>query len=216
MQSAQRKSRMGASGSSRTNELFGQESNGILMTPEEFDRAEFERGFRYELVNGVLIVTPLPLLNEADPNEELGFLLRLYHEQHPQGAALNATFCERVVRTGKNRRRADRVIWAGLGRLPRRGDVPSVTVEFVGSRKRDRERDYETKRDEYMRIKVKEYWVIDRFRHTMTVFTQLNGKHRKRVLKKDDLYKTDLLPGFTLPLARLFGLADRWGEDQPE
>src|SRR6266446_289799 len=43
-------------------------ANGIGMTAHEFDRADFEEGWRYELVNGVLIVTPIPLENEADPN----------------------------------------------------------------------------------------------------------------------------------------------------
>ena len=198
------------------NEPFGLESNGILMTPEEFDAADFDECWSYQLINGVLIVSPLPLLNEADPNEHLGYLLRRYQDDHPQGSALDFTAGERIIPTGKNRRRADRVIWTGLGRPPRRGEMPTVIAEFVSSRKRDRVRDYETKRDEYMAIKVKEYWIIDRFMHTMTVFSRSRGRYRMRVLSKDESYTTDLLPGFELPLARLFTLADRWGEDQPE
>jgi hypothetical protein len=104
--------------------VFGPESNGILMTPREFDTAEFDECWRYELINGLLIVTPFPLINEADPNEELGCLLRGYQETHPQGLALDPTLYERIVRTGENRRRTARVVWAGLGRLPRRGEVP--------------------------------------------------------------------------------------------
>src|SRR6476620_6763712 len=100
-------------------EPYGPESNGILMTPAEFDGAEFEEGWRYELINGVLVVTPIPLENETDPNEELGRLLRNYAADHPQGTALNATLPERTVKVNGNRRRADRVIWAGLGRRPR-------------------------------------------------------------------------------------------------
>jgi Uma2 family endonuclease len=197
-------------------EVFGPTSNGILMTPQEFDRSEFEEGWCYELINGVLIVTPIPFWNEADPNEELGYLLRRYRDEHPQGAALNATCSERYIRAGENRRRPDRAIWAGLGRLPRKGERPTIAVEFASKRKRDRERDYVTKRDEYLRVGVKEYWIIDRFTHTLTVYTRVNGKKRKRVFKQDQIYQTDLLPGFELPLARLFALADQWGEDQPE
>ncbi len=44
----------------RAQPVFGPEANGILMTPAEFDRAEFEDGWRYELINGVLIVSPIP------------------------------------------------------------------------------------------------------------------------------------------------------------
>jgi Uma2 family endonuclease len=198
------------------NEPFGPESNGILMTPDEFDEGDFLEGWCYELINGVLIVTPIPLLNESDPNEKLGYLLRRYRDDYPQGSALNFTGSERMIKTGKNRRRADRVIWAGLGRLRRRGESPTIIAEFVSSRKRDRMRDYETKRQEYMAIEVKEYWIIDRFMHTMTVFRRTNERYRKRVLGKDEVHTTDLLPGFELPLAQLFELADRWGGDQPE
>ena len=58
-------------------QVFGIESNGTLMTPAEFDRAEFAEGWRYELINGVLIVSPTPLEEERDPNGELDYLLRL-------------------------------------------------------------------------------------------------------------------------------------------
>lgn len=193
---------------------FGPESNGIVLTPDEFDNADFEDGWRYELVNGVLIVVPIPLENEADPNEELGYWLRDYRDHHPRGSALDATLSERIVRTGQNRRRADRLIWTGLGRLPRRYETPSIIAEFVSAGRRNWIRDYETKRDEYLALGVREYWVIDRFRHTLTVFRLQRGRVSKRVFTKEQTYKTDLLHGFELLLARLFALADRWpGED---
>ena len=127
------------------------------------DQAEFDEGWRYELVNGVLVVSPIPSDNENDPNEELGYWLRMYRDKHPQGSALDHTANEREIKTGRNRRRADRVIWAGLSRLPRKYETPTIIAEFVSYGKRNRERDYETKRKEYRAIRVKEYWVIDRF-----------------------------------------------------
>src|SRR5262249_8869999 len=138
---------------------FGPESAGILMTPQEFDRADFDENWVFELINGVLVVSPIPLESEVDPNEELGYLLRAYKEYHPQGSALDATLPERYVRAGPNRRRADRVIWCGLGRMPKRNETPTIAAEFVSAGKRDRERDYEVKRDEYMAIRIQEYWV---------------------------------------------------------
>jgi Uma2 family endonuclease len=117
---------------------------------------------------------------------------------------------ERTVQTRSSRRRADRVIWAGLGRTPRKNETLTIIVEFVSGRKRDRERDYEAKRREYAEIKVKEYWIFDRFARTMTVYFLAGGKVRKRVFRENQVYRTELLPGFELPLARLFALADRW------
>src|ERR1022692_646301 len=79
--------------------VFGIESNGVLMTPEEFDHAEFDELWDYELINGVLIVSPIPLRQEADPNEELGYMLRLYHDSHPKGKSLDFTLGEQYVKT---------------------------------------------------------------------------------------------------------------------
>jgi Uma2 family endonuclease len=186
------------------------EANGTMMTPEEFDSADFDNDWRYELINGVLIVSPIPSEEEADPNEELGHLLRSYQENHPQGAALNKTLPERYLRIGPNRRRPDRVIWAGLGRRPRKNELPSIVVEFVSGSKRDRERDYKVKRDEYLTLNVKEYWIIDRFERNMVVFVRLGGRIRKRVTRENQVYRTPLLPGFELPLARLLAMADEW------
>lgn len=197
----------------RPTRSYGPGAVGLFMTAREFDRAEFVEGWRYELINGVLVVSSTPSLNERDPNQALGRWLLNYQEEHPQGSALDFTIHEHTVVTGRNRRRADRVIWAGLGRLPRKGDVPSVVAEFVSAGKRNLLRDYEAKRDEYLASGVKQYWVIDRFRRTLTVFTRQGRKTRKRVFREDDVYTTDLLPGFELPLARLFALANRWEEE---
>ncbi|MCI0458750.1 MAG: Uma2 family endonuclease [Gemmataceae bacterium] len=194
--------------------ILGPESAGILMKPREFDRAEFVEGWRYELINGVLVVSSTPLRNERDPNEELGYLLRIYRDTHPQGSALDATLPEETVATGRNRRRADRVIWAGLGRLPTARDKPTIVAEFVSAGKRGHQRDYETKRTEYLAMTVKEYWIFDRFERTLTVFTRQRGKVKKRVFHEQQTYQTDLLPGFELPLARLFSLANRWPSEE--
>jgi Uma2 family endonuclease len=189
---------------------FGPESNGILMTPKEFDSARFEDDWRYELIEGMLVVTPIPSRAERDPNELLGHWLELYAETHPQGDSLDATFAEETVRIGRNRRRADRLIWAGLGRLPGEEEKPTIVVEFVSIRLRDRKRDYQTKTREYLRLGVKEYWVIDRFKRTLTVFTRSQGRNRRQVFGESEVYSTELLPGFNLPLAKLLARADRW------
>jgi Uma2 family endonuclease len=193
--------------------LFGPADNGILMTPEEFDHADFEDGWRYELVQGVLIVSPIPAEEECAPNDYLGGLLWMYQNQHPQGSHLNMTMQERYVYIGNNRRRADRLIWAGLGRKPRKKEQATIAAEFVSQRKRDRTRDYLTKRDEYLHAGIKEYWVIDRFERSLTVFTLRNGQVHERVVKGNRVYKTPLLPGFELPLRKLWELSEGWEEE---
>lgn len=188
---------------------LGPRSAGMLLTPEEFDAAVFRRGWRYELINGVLVVSPSPLRNERDPNEELGHWLRTYQEQHPQGSVLDLTLNEETVKPEPNRRRADRAIWVGLGHLPDEDEPPTILVEFVSAGRENRERDYEAKRAEYRELGVREYWILDRFQRRMTVVT-FGEKETERTLSATEVYTTPLLPGFELPLARLFELANRW------
>ena len=193
---------------------LGLRSSGLLMTPDEFDRlpdSVFDRHWRYELINGVFIVTPPPGNGEIAPNEELGYLLRLHKEYHPQGSIIDEVLGEQTIYATPQRRRADRAIWTGLGRIPDvERDVPTIVVEFVSARKRDFVRDYETKRTEYLGIGVREYWIIDRFRRIMTVYRNGPDGVATLILKEADNYQTDLLPGFALPLARLLARADDW------
>jgi Uma2 family endonuclease len=193
------------------------EMAGTLMTPEEFDAVEdYDDEYRYELVNGVLVVTPLPLAAESGPNEELGYLLRRYQEDHPQGKIINASLAEQYIYLPQSRRRADRVIWTGLGRFPnRKRDQPSIVIEFPSRRRRDRQRDYNEKQREYMKLGIAEYWIIDRFKCTLTVWRNSpGGTPQKLVIQESETYQPPLLPGFELPLARLLAIADRWAKSE--
>jgi Uma2 family endonuclease len=195
------------------NLVLGPEHNGLSMTPAEFDAVEeYDDLYRYELIHGVLVVNPIPSREERDPNEELGRLLRNYREAHPQGSCLDATLWEEYVRTAGSRRRADRLIWAGLGKLPDPGvDIPTIVVEFVPPGRRSWRRDYVEKRGEYLALGVLEYWVIDRFQRTLTVFRKSQAGFEEQVVGEGEVYRPALLPGFEVPLARLLAVADRWG-----
>jgi Uma2 family endonuclease len=192
--------------------VIGPGMAGTYLTPEEFDAIEeVDRDYRYELIDRRLIVTPPPLEAERGPNEELGFLLRLYRHSHPQGSALDDTLPEQTVVTRANRRRADRVIWAGLGRRPDpQQDLPSIVAEWVSESKRDWHRDYVEKMHEYRELGITEYWIFDRFRRTLTVYRGTQEAPEELVVKEGEVYRTPLLPGFEVPLAQLLAVADRW------
>ena len=193
---------------------IGWDSAGIRMTTEEFDAIEdYDELYRYELVNGVLVVNPIPLEGQSSPNEFLGGLLFVYKHQHPNGSVVDETLQERYIHLPNSRRQPDRVIWAGLGRLPDpRVDVPTIAVEFVSAGKRNWIRDYETKRDEYLAAGVKEYWIIDRFARTMTVHSPGEKAPHSQIVAENETYHTPLLPGFELPLAQLLAEADKWND----
>jgi Uma2 family endonuclease len=195
---------------------IGLRSAGILMEPEEFDsRTDFDERYRYELINRVLIVNAIPSAAQASPNEVLGFALWDYTKNHPKGHAMDYTLREQHIRVGKDRRQADRVIWTGLGRRPRvKKDILTIAVEFVSAGKRNAVRDYETKRKEYLAAGVVEYWIIDRFRRTLTVWRKTAKK--PIVVGELDTYETKLLPGFVLHLDEILVAADGWDEDDED
>jgi Uma2 family endonuclease len=189
-------------------------SNGMLMTPEEFDAVtDYDEQYVYELIHGVVIVVPAPGEAKRDPNDELGFWLRLHEFNRAEESLLDKTLPEQYLPVPNGRRRADRVIWTGLGRVPVLDrDIPSIVIEFVSNRERDRTRDYEEKRREYLALGVREYWIIDRFDRRMTVFRNDPAGPAEVVVKADETYRTPLLPGFGLPLAKLLKVADDWAD----
>lgn len=194
--------------------VLNDSSAGVRMTPAEFDAIEegqFNEDYRFELVEGVLVVNPIEREGHSDPNDHLGFLLREYQLRHPEGKALDVTLPERHIFLARSRRKADRVLWIGLGRRPNpRRDVPAVVVEFVSPGRRSWMRDYIEKRDEYLALGVKEYWIIDPFRRDLTVYTQGPDGPVETVIQETETYTTPLLPGFQLPLAPLLAASDYW------
>jgi Uma2 family endonuclease len=187
-------------------------SAGISMTPEEFDAVtDYDECFNYELINGVLVVTPMASRSERSPNELLGNWLYEYGRHHPSGKCLLETVFEEYLNTRDNRRRADRVIWiARPGAHPDpQVDIPTIVIEFVSPGKAAWRRDYVEKRDEYLEAGVIEYWIVDRFRRSLTAYTREPGRPGELTIPESDIYRTPLLPGFELPLGELLAAADK-------
>jgi Uma2 family endonuclease len=194
--------------------VIGPDSAGLLMTADEFDAMEdCDDNYRVELVNGVLVVTSIPLPQETGPNDLLGYFLIAYQVGHPHGRALDLSLPQQYVRTPTSRRLADRLIWAGLGRTPNlKRDVANIAVEFVSADRRSQQHDYVDKLKEYMAAGIREYWIIDRFRRTLTVYHNRPKQPRQQVVQEKDTYVSARLPGFEVPLAKLLEVADRLAE----
>ena len=191
---------------------LGERSNGRSMTPAEFDALEYEDcdpGFRYELIRGVLVVSPIPNGPHEALVDEIGRLLNNCRHDHAQGAACDGTLPSRYVATFTGRRIADRLVWCGLGRgVNEAEDTPTIAVEVVSERTRDRRRDYLEKRAEYRDAGIAEYWIVDRFTRTVTVADVTGGE---REVGEFEPLTTPRLPGFELLPHDLFREAERWG-----
>ncbi|MGD9855406.1 MAG: Uma2 family endonuclease [Planctomycetaceae bacterium] len=184
------------------------EDNGLCMTPAEFDAVEdWDREYVFELVQGVVIVSPAPGPRERKPNDVLGHWIQGYQESHAEGSCVDDTLPEQYIAVANGRRRADRAIWVGLGRDPDVDrDIPQIAIEFVSERRRDRLRDFVIKRKEYRDAGILEYWVIDRFDRSVTVF----ARDAQEKYDETQTLHSSLLPGFELSVAELMKATDRY------
>ena len=187
---------------------IGPRCNGMSMTRTEFQEHDnWTPGYRYELVRNVLVVNPQPEMGARVANDALSHWLRTYRDCHENGWTLNETLPSHLIETGTCQRIADRAVWTGQGAaLDPMVDAPTIVVDIVSRRSRDRQRDYIEKWDEYRAIGVREYWVIDRFRRCLTVCTATD----EQTINADGVHTTPLLPGFELSVPRLLAIADRY------
>jgi Uma2 family endonuclease len=185
---------------------LGPQSTGLKLSPEEFIAVEdCNELYHYELIHGVVVVSPIPEAAVRAPNDRFSYWLWTWHEKRGERTPFDETLYTVPIRCGDSVRLADRVIWTHLGRHPIwLKDVPSIVIDFVSNFNRQRRRDFDEKRVEYAAIGVVEYWVIDRFERTMSIFS---GGRVKRVVTEKETYETPLLPGFQLPLVKVLEVA---------
>ena len=77
--------------------------------------------------------------------------------------------------------------------------VPEIVIEVVS--KSSRRRDYEEKPEEYLRLGVGEYWIVDADEGVLKVFRRSRGRWAEREIRPPAEYRTRLLPGFAFSIA---------------
>ena len=180
---------------------LGLKDQGRLLTDEEFAGAECDTPYRYERVEGRLVVM------SPSGKTHLGLVwaivkdLSLYDATHPEMIEMAAT--EAWIRTGTGQdRMAD--IGVYLTEDEPQSDqqyerIPRIVFEVVS--RGSEERDYILKRGEYFDLGVAEYVIVDPFRQVVTVLSRGEHDYLARELGEDDVYTSDQLPGFELRIA---------------
>ena len=170
---------------------------GLRMTADEYERLE-DDGFRYEVIDGVVVMAPSANAGHQDVIGEIEHQLRAYLAEHPVGRVLHdmdVKFDEKLLY------RPD-LHFISKARLPKRTPrvhvVPDMILEVLSPR--TQARDLNTKRNDYERYGVTEYWIIDLRRATLT-FLRLGAKGYAPVAVRGSKFASKAVPGFTLDIA---------------
>jgi Uma2 family endonuclease len=174
-----------------------------LLTAEQFDNYAFEEDKRYELDEGELIVTDRPPYNHNRVSLRLLCALANYFDANPIGEAL---ISENVYAIGpRTRRSPDAAVILG-NRYEELKDatvipiIPEIAVEVLSPDESTRA--LFRKIRQYFDAGVKEVWVIDPESETAQIFT--SPRLPDEDLSSGDALTSPLLPGFALPIGRLF------------
>ena len=175
------------------------------MTLEEFREAEETEGYRYELARGVLEVTEVP----NDPHGvvvcNLYRAMSRYDAQHPgkihrYGGGNEFRFWLPRMVSGRNPDLG--VVLHGAPKDWRGRRVAALAAEVVSHG--SIERDYETKRAEYLAYGLLEYWIVDPLKEQVTVLTRRGDAWDEAVFRGEQVIRSLVRPGFATTVAELW------------
>jgi Uma2 family endonuclease len=188
-------------------EIVNPTNPGVKLTYDDFVLFP-DDGRRHELIDGEHFVTASPNLKHQRVSGNLYFLIRLWLESNPAGQLFSAPFdvvfshfdvVEPDLLYMSNARAVQILTAANVQ------GAPELVIE-IGSPS-TRKRDETIKRHLYERAGVSEYWVVDPDVDVIRICTRETdrfGRARELSLEAGDVVTTPLLPGFEIPLARVF------------
>jgi Uma2 family endonuclease len=190
---------------------LGPADQGRPLTLEEFLSAEYARGYKYELIDGRLDVSPEANLPHDQNKEWIRDELFLYSRQHPE--VINyVSGASRVFVPDRPDVTCPEPDVAAYHNFPREARIgehdwqdisPVLVVEVLseGTEAKDLDRNA---RLFFLVPSIREYWVVDPRPdpNAPTLVVHRRGRKRWRIERVPfgATYRTPLLPGFELPI----------------
>jgi Uma2 family endonuclease len=189
---------------------IGPKDHGRHMSLEDFDLAEGQEGYLYELSRGIITVMDVPDSPHLAQVTAIRRQLSAYDLAHPKRLYTIAagSECKLLLADLESERHPDLAIYKTL---PPRGKhfwtrwIPEIVIEVIS--RGSEYRDYEEKREEYFRFGVREYWIFNAARQEMLVLRRSAAGWTERVLRPPKLYRTRVLPGLAFDCAPVFAAA---------
>jgi Uma2 family endonuclease len=165
----------------------------------EGDYLALETNHLVELADGWLEVLPMPDLFHQLFVGHLSRLLDAFVVEHALGRVL---FAPLPIRLWPGNFREPDIMYFESGHIANVHLPPNgadLVVEIVSEGDENRKRDLETKRDEYARAGIREYWIVDPQEQHITVLTLDGTAYRVHgVFGPGQTATSVLLPGFTV------------------
>jgi Uma2 family endonuclease len=171
---------------------------GLRMDADEYLSLQ-DDGFRYELIDGVVVMSPSPTPEHQDIRGEIEYQLRDFIEEHQSGLVLS----EVDLRLSPNLvYRPDLIFLKGRydEALQLVDFPPDMVLEVLSPS--SAAMDQRTKLADYERFGIAEYWIVDPYSASMKFLRLLRGRYIE-VQPTGERYVGEAVPGFTLDLTRL-------------
>lgn len=179
----------------------------IRMTVDEYLAADLPEGYRYELVEGVVQVAPIPGIPHDGVLCNLYERFVFYKETSPDEVAHTSQRSALILPERQTVRQPDFAVYDPADMADKTGktwkDVTPVLVVEVVSPDQAR-RDYEEKRKDYWDAGVGEHWIADPDRKTLTVLSRAASDWSESRFEASMNYQPALLPGLDIPIGDLF------------
>ena len=194
---------------------LGPHDIGRRMTLEEYCRADFEEGYRYELGRGVLEVTKIPGTRHNQVVCNLYRAIARYEVIQPRailryGGGNESHFWIPELVSGRHPDFA--VVLRPEPGVRNKNPVPSLAAEVVS--RRSVQRDYVIKREEYLIYGLPEYWIVDLWLRKLTLLIRDGDAWAEQVLTDDAVpIPSVVLPGLTTTLGDLGADLDFYDPD---
>jgi Uma2 family endonuclease len=191
---------------------IGPADHGQRMTLDEFIEADFEEGWLYELGRGVIDVTEVPGLNHGRIVDRITELFVAYAINNRGVINYRAagSDCRLRLPGMQSDRHPDQAVYLYE---PPPGEnqpwtrwVPNIVVEVVSRSGVDR--DYDEKREEYLRVGVTEYWIVDPIKRQLLVLQRFGDVWNEVNVAPGTVYRPFLLPGLEVRPEELLGPAE--------
>ncbi len=189
---------------------IGPAAHGRQMSLADFENAERQEGYVYELHKGVVIVSDVPdarHLAQLDTLRDQLYIYRSTRRGFINRIAMGSE-CKILLPAINSERHPDLAIyktapesmedlWANW--------IPEIVIEVVSPS--SHQRDYVEKREEYFLFGIREYWIIDASVDQMLVLRRSGGRWVERTIPGDGVYRSSQLPDFELNLKGVFDAA---------